>query len=275
MKLWALSDLHVGYPDNREMFARLTGHGDDWLIIAGDVCESFEDLQSVFEISTARFARVFWVPGNHELWTTTQDGPRGEDRYQRLVALCRRHGVVSPEDPYVLWPGPGGAHLIAPLFLLYDYSFCPDTVPVDRAVAWAQAQGVLCADETYLHPDPHPSRPAWCHARVAQTAPRLERAAAEAPLVLINHFPLRSDVAHVPLYPPFTIWCGTRLTHDWHTRFRASVVVSGHLHMPSTRVIDGVRFEEVSLGYPRQRRQRSSVVETYLRQILPAPGRTE
>ncbi|MYU48090.1 hypothetical protein GTV15_15710, partial [Streptomyces sp. SID7803] len=30
----------------------------------------------------------------------------------------------------------------------------------------------------------------------------------------------------------------------------------GHLHIPRTTWYDGVRFEEVSVGYPRERRQR-------------------
>ena len=44
----------------------------------------------------------------------------------------------------------------------------------------------------------------------------------------------------------------TTRTADWHTRFRAEVAVYGHLHIPRTTHYDGVRFEEVSLGYPRE-----------------------
>jgi len=54
------------------------------------------------------------------------------------------------------------------------------------------------------------------------------------------------------------------------TDYRADVVVSGHLHIRSTRWRDGVRFEEVSLGYPRQRSP-DHAVEHYLREILPGP----
>lgn len=34
-------------------------------------------------------------------------------------------------------------------------------------------------------------------------------------------------------------------------RFRAAVVGYGHLHIPRTTWYDGVRFEELSAGYPR------------------------
>ena len=51
----------------------------------------------------------------------------------------------------------------------------------------------------------------------------------------------------------------------------AKVVVAGHLHVRTTDWIDGVRFEEVSLGYPRHwRRQRG--IDGYLREILPGPA---
>jgi hypothetical protein len=68
------------------------------------------------------------------------------------------------------------------------------------------------------------------------------------------------------------LWCGTSRTEDWHTRFRARAVVSGHLHFRTTLFRHGVRFEEVSLGYPRDWRQTRGI-GWYLREILPAEGR--
>jgi hypothetical protein len=88
--------------------------------------------------------------------------------------------------------------------------------------------------------------------------------------MLVNHYPLRRDLAQLPAIPRFAIWCGTRRTHDWPQRFGASVVVSGHLHLRATRIIDGVRFEEVSLGYPREWTRRGPQ-GTGLRRILPGP----
>jgi hypothetical protein len=46
--------------------------------------------------------------------------------------------------------------------------------------------------------------------------------------------------------------------------------VHGHLHVRATHFRDGVRFEEVSLGYPRDWSVRHGVAP-YLRQILPSP----
>ena len=53
-------------------------------------------------------------------------------------------------------------------------------------------------------------------------------------------------------------------------RFRARAVISGHLHLRSTLVRHGVRYEEVSLGYPRDWRQERGLAY-YLREVLPVP----
>jgi Calcineurin-like phosphoesterase len=268
MKLWAISDLHLGHPVNRRALSEIEAHPGDWLALAGDVGETAAHLELALDALVPKFARVVWVPGNHELWTS-DGGLSGEAKYDRLVALCHDRGVLTPEDPYAQWPASSADApvVVAPLFLLYDYTFAPDDVPAERAVAWAAEEGIVCADETLLDPSPHASRPAWCAARCESTHARLMALPAGARTVLINHFPLRRDHAVLRRIPRFSVWCGTLATHDWHVRFRALAVVSGHLHIRSTRHLDGARFEEVSLGYPSQWDQDRGV-ESYLREIL-------
>lgn len=275
MRLLAISDLHLASQANRDALLALPSFGDDWLIVAGDVAERFDHMRLAFETLALRFARVIWVPGNHDLWAIPDERERpalaGEARYRALVQLAREHGIVTPEDPYRSWPGPGGPCVIAPLFLLYDYSFRPDSVGRDGVVAWAREESAVCADEMFLDPAPWPSRDAWCETRIAETEARLAQIEAGMATVLVNHFPLREDLIHIPRAPRFTPWCGTRRTEDWHRRYHALVVVTGHLHVRRTDWRDGTRFEEVSLGYPRQWDQ-SLGITPYLRTILPPPA---
>ncbi|MGH9322923.1 MAG: metallophosphoesterase family protein [Vicinamibacteria bacterium] len=275
MRLYAISDLHLGFRENREVLKGMKPHPEDWLILGGDVGESLEHLEMALEAATASFARVLWVPGNHELWSQGPNEPRGEAKYEALVALCRDYDVLTPEDPYVVWEGEGPKTTLAPLFLLYDYTFRPEHVSREGAVAWAAESGVVCADERFIDPRPYESIDAWCRALCDAAEARLEEARAGGPLVLINHFPLREDLVRLSRIPRFSIWCGTKRTEDWHVRFGATVVVSGHLHVRATDWIDGVRFEEVSLGYPRHW-DPDAEIEAYLREILPgAPNREE
>jgi predicted phosphodiesterase len=296
-RLLAISDLHVGYPENRA-YADALAPADpaDWLIVAGDVGEVFADVGFVLASLTRRFAKVIWTPGNHELWTLPSDpvALRGVARYEALVKTCRRFGVLTPEDDFPVWDGPGGPVTVAPLFTLYDYSFLPagqvtsspaaaaagragqgaDPVaaalaaidqavppgsrPADigqadgrrAAVAAARRAGISPADEGRLHADPYPSAAAWCRDRAAVTERRL--AAVDGPVVLVSHWPLlRAPVAALR-QQAFAPWCGTTLTAGWHRRPGVLAAVYGHLHIPRTTHIDGVRFEEVSVGYPRE-----------------------
>jgi hypothetical protein len=79
--------------------------------------------------------------------------------------------LVTPEDEFPVWDGPGGPATVAPLFTLYDYSFRDGGAVSDggrpAALAAARRAGIAPADEGRLHADPYPSVAAWCRDRVA------------------------------------------------------------------------------------------------------------
>jgi 3',5'-cyclic AMP phosphodiesterase CpdA len=247
---------------------------DDWLLVVGDVAERASAIRDTLATLRERFAKVVWVPGNHELWTTPKDEVqlRGQARYEHLVELCRSIDVLTPEDEYPVWEHGARPLTIAPLFVLYDYSWrTPAAEGQSREVALAQAReaGVVCTDEYFLHPDPYPSRPAWCAERLKVSTDRLDAIPAEHGTILMSHWPLHRHPTAPLYYPEFALWCGTTETEDWHLRYRAELAVYGHLHIPRTTSADGVRFEEVSLGYPREwsRRARGAVP---IRKLLTA-----
>jgi 3',5'-cyclic AMP phosphodiesterase CpdA len=271
MRLLAISDLHLNHAINRTALESIGDYPDDWLIVAGDIGEKPEHLTFAMTVLTERFAKVFWTPGNHDLWCPADDveRTRGQARYDELVAICRAFTVLTPEDPYAALPAPaaGAASaptFLCPLFCLYDYTFHPTWVT--EPLVWARDAGVVCGDEWMLHPDPWPSRGDWCDARLAYTEARLLALPRECATILVSHWPLRYDLARPPRVPRFSIWCGTLRTEDWPTRFRARHVVNGHLHMRTTLVREDVTHHEVSLGYPRDWNQ-SRGLDWYLREI--------
>lgn len=237
------------------------------------------------------------MPGNHELYTLPsqkEHGARGLAKYMECVTVARSWGVLTPEgiyrnpgqneslltgiiDPFAVWDGDGGPCLIAPIFTLYDYSFRPADIPLEKAVDWAREKDTVATDEVLLHPDPYKSRQDWCAALVDTFDAKLETALKQnpdTPIVIINHWPLREDLVNLLMVPRFSIWCGTTKTEDWHKKFKAKVVVSGHLHVRRTDWKDGTRFEECSLGYPRQWKEcleRGLDINDMLREILPGP----
>lgn len=281
MRLFAIGDLHLSYQLNRNLWAELDPHMhlDDGLILCGDIGEKAEHLTMAFSAATKSFKKVFWVPGNHELYSfgsVAEPALRGEAKYDQCVAIARKYGVLTPEDDFFVWDGEGGPHLIAPIFTLYDYSFRPDHIKTkDEALKWAEEAETVATDEYILHPDPHPSREAWCDVLVKKFEAKLHAAQKRGlPLVIINHWPLREDLVHIPRVPRFSLWCGTTKTTNWHKRFNAKVVISGHLHVRRTDWKDGVRFEECSLGYPKQWEEvvKSGMdINSLLREVLPGP----
>ena len=212
------------------------------------------------------------MPGNHELWTTSKDPMQvfGRARYDYLVNMCDEMGVVTPEHPFPVWTDEGGPATIVPMFLLYDYTFLPQGAATKaEGLAIARERNVVATDEFLLSTEPYATRDAWCRDRVADTRKRLEDLDWMTPTVLVNHFPMVREPCDAMFYPEFSLWCGTTATADWHTRYNAVCSVYGHLHIPRTTWYDGVRFEEVSVGYPREWRRRKPY--RWLRQILPDP----
>lgn len=273
--LWAVSDIHVSHNKNKPLLDRIQpSTPQDWLIVAGDVAEKSDDIRSTLTALSRRFEKVIWVPGNHELWTTVRDPVQmfGASRYDYLVTMCRELGVVTPEDPFPVWEhDESGPVTLVPMFLLYDYSFLPEGATNQaEGLKIAYDANVVCSDEFLLKPDPYLSRDAWCRARVKYTRNRLEQIEPGTPVVLINHWPLVSAPTEILRYPEFALWCGTTETASWHTDFNTVCAVYGHLHIPRTTYYDGVRFEEVSLGYPTEWEFRG-LPDKFLRQILPAP----
>jgi predicted phosphodiesterase len=279
-RLWAIADIHLSFKGNREALEKLLPYPNDDLILCGDVGETTEHCHIAFAKAKECFRKVWWVPGNHELYTMPsqkEHGLRGEAKYLECVDIARSYGILTPEDDYVLWKGEGGPVLIAPIFTLYDYSFRPDDIKLEDALAWAREKDIEATDEHLLHPDPYASRIEWCHALVEKTEAKLAAAVAEHPdtqLVIIGHWPLREDLVKLFRVPRFSLWCGTKKTEDWHNKYNAKVVISGHIHIRRTDWRDNTRFEEVSLGYPRQWQgcqDRGLDINDLLRDILPGP----
>ncbi|GAA4855645.1 metallophosphoesterase [Actinomycetospora corticicola] len=272
-RLLATSDLHVNRTDNQALVRDLhPSDPGDWLIVAGDVADKVADIRWALALLADRFEQVIWVPGNHDLWTPPGDDVQlvGPERYDHLVEVCRSLGVLTPEDAWPVFAG----HLICPMFLLYDYSWRvrPDMagLSVEDALAVAREAGVVATDEFLMASRPYDGPAAWCAARLTETRRRLSERPADLPTVLVNHWPLTELPLRVLRHPEFSLWCGTTETARWHVEHDAAAVVYGHLHVPRTTWEDGVRFEEVSVGYPREW-QRHDLLRGPLRTILPAP----
>lgn len=125
-----------------------------------------------------------------------------------------------------------------------------------ESLARAHDAGVVCSDEFLLHPDPYTSRERWCHERLRFTERRLASMAVEGmQAVFVNHLSLARQTHSSAL----TSRVCSVVRHGRDSRLAYALRRQGgclwDLHIPCSSIHDGVRFEEASLGYPRQRRR--------------------
>src|SRR5690625_2085574 len=125
--LWAVSDLHAAVKANNGRIDEIQPtNPSDWLIVAGDVAERTDLVLRVLHKLRTRFAKVIWVPGNHELFSRSTDRYRGSEKYEELVEGCRDIDVLTPENHFAVI----NSVTLAPLFNLYIYSFLAPYVSV-------------------------------------------------------------------------------------------------------------------------------------------------
>ena len=104
-RVFASSDLHVDQHGNISWVNNIdaTKFRDDVLIVAGDVGDTFQAVKAALSALVRKFRRVFFVPGNHEMWVRpdTQD-KRFADSVCKLIALqklCDDLGVdIGPAE---------------------------------------------------------------------------------------------------------------------------------------------------------------------------------
>lgn len=228
MRIYAISDLHADFRENRRLLERISTreHRGDALIVAGDIADSLAVVSDVLRSLRDRFASVFFVPGNHELWVRNDRGDSLE-KFTAVLDACRVAGVHTA-------PARAGGAWVVPLFSWYDASF--DVLGEGDAAsleAWSDRYfcrwpaGMGRIDRHFL----------------AMNDRSLRRY--DAPVITFSHFVPRTEL--VPrvqwlLFKGLPLVAGTVELDEQIRRVGAKVHVFGHTHIPEDRVIDGVRY---------------------------------
>lgn len=118
MRVFAVSDLHLDYEENKHWLAHLSSADfqADILIVAGDISDDIALIQWCFATLQAKFRRVFFVPGNHDLWVSRNPGMTSIEKFQLLCQIATDHYICMETYHY-------GSLSIVPLLGWYDYSF--------------------------------------------------------------------------------------------------------------------------------------------------------
>lgn len=239
MRVFAISDLHTDFKENMLIVERLPDDtfNEDALIVAGDVADRLEVIEYTLAVLRSKFRQVCYVPGNHELWV--RDGAYDSiEKLRRVLETCRRIDVETrPVRIDGLW--------IVPLLSWYDAAFDgEDDRDAEELEGWADFHfckwpaGVLDVCQHFLDMnEAHINCP-------------------DGPVISFSHFLPRRD-----LLPPreklrfknLPKVSGCAPLDGQIRRLKSTIHVFGHSHIKTDRVIDGVRYVNNALLYPRER----------------------
>ncbi|HEU0012983.1 MAG TPA: metallophosphoesterase [Longimicrobium sp.] len=228
MRIYAVSDLHADFRDNRQALERIppTEHREDALIVAGDIADAEAVIREVLERLLGRFREVFFVPGNHELWVRAD--PRNSlEKFAAVLRLCDELGVRTR-------PARAGGAWVVPLFSWYHADFDVRGEGLEEELeGWSDRYFCRWPDGVE-RPDRHFLELNLPHVR-----------AYDAPAVTFSHFVPRPDLLPPARYLRFRglpLVAGTAALDEQVRGIGAAVHVFGHTHIPADRVIGGVRY---------------------------------
>jgi predicted phosphodiesterase len=239
MRVFALSDIHIDYETNANWVAgvSMADYRDDVLILAGDVTDKLPLLDWCLSTLVNRFARVLFVPGNHELWVIRDGG--GKDSLQKFDEVCKV--VESSGASMQPFRAPGLS--IFPLLGWYDYSFGEPSEELKavwmdyRACRWPAG---------YTDKDVTAHFAGFNDERAGTTT---------GTVITYSHFLPRIDL--MPAYIPkvhrlvYPVLGSTQL--DLQLRALGSKLhVYGHSHVNRKVKIDGVAYVNNAFGYPSE-----------------------
>jgi predicted phosphodiesterase len=254
MRIYAISDLHTDFGENLRMVRRLSPHtySRDALLVAGDIADRIEVIEETLFLLSAKFRKVFYVPGNHELWVRF-DGCDSFEKLRRVLSLCRRLGVhVEPARAGGVWVVP----------LLSWYETRPEQLGAEAACeleAWADFYFCSWPEAAGSVPD----------LLLRMNVPSLRRY--DGGVITLSHFVPRRDLLPDTSELSFKALPQVAVCRRLDEQLRAVgslVHVFGHTHIPCDRVVDGVRYVQNAFGYPPRKDDSSFPVK----QVWPPAG---
>lgn len=237
-RLFATGDLHADFADNWSWLKQVprTGLKDAALVVAGDIGHRLQLVEDTLQLLGTRFGRLFFVPGNHDLWVEVGVS----DSLQKmtgLLGICQRLGVKTRSAAVA------GVQVV-PLYSWYETGFGREA-GAKLPKGWADKR--YCRWPSGLGP-------------VARYMDELNQDEAGGEDVLsFSHFVPRLDLlppAPVLRFKALPQVAGSHLIEARLRRLGSRLHFFGHTHIRCDRRLEGVRYVQEGLGYPRERRNR-------------------
>ena len=236
MRLFATSDLHTDYKENFRWLQEISDSDylNDALIVAGDISDRPEIIRDTLQLLRSKFRYLLFTPGNHELWVRGVEYDSIE-KLQRVLQLCANLNVItSPVRFDDFW--------VVPLFSWYDGGF------ESARLGWADFH--FCKWPSNATP--------LSDYFLRLNEPHLKTY--DAPVITFSHFLPREDLLPPKEYLRID-WLGSvsvcAALDNQIRQLGSTVHVCGHTHTRVDREIDGVRYIQNAVRYPKERNAES------------------
>ncbi|MEJ2612344.1 MAG: metallophosphoesterase [Candidatus Thiodiazotropha sp.] len=242
MRIFTVSDIHTNYQENNRWVNSLSNFDftDDCLLLAGDISDSVECIDRCFLQLTKKFRKLFYVPGNHELWVHNNAQENSVERFQKLLDLAQEYGVITQQKSF-------GTTTIIPLFSWYDLKFgaLKDTL----RNRWMDFSN--CKWPEGLDNNPEAQNSYFLQKN------KIEHIPSSRHVITFSHFLPRIDVMpnYIPhrfrdIYPVL----GSPLLDQQIRSLQSKIHIYGHSHVNHKTVIDGIQYINNAFGYPSEAR---------------------
>lgn len=239
MKVFALSDIHVDYSVNRKWMLSLSAwdYREDVLILAGDVTDNLPLLEQSLSSLCAKFRKVLFVPGNHDLWILRDRLGTSFDKFQKVIEVAENCGASTRVADF-------GRLSVVPLFGWYDLSFGQPSQELEnewadfRACRWPDGCSLADIGEYFSN----------------RNRDRL-RISNEI-VISFSHF-----LPHIELMPSYVPQAQRRLYPVLGSAalgaevaaLNPTIHVYGHSHLNLQVEYGGIKYVNNAFGYPAER----------------------
>jgi calcineurin-like phosphoesterase family protein len=237
MRVFAVSDLHTDFAENRRRLQQIssTSYSRDALVVAGDIADDLRIIDWTLRKLRSQFNKVFYVPGNHELWV--RDGEYDSiEKFRQVLHLCDDIGIYTR-------PGRAGKTWIVPLFSWYESDYDRQgEADVSSLEGWADFYfckwpvGMGSVSEYFLSLN---------ESRIKEY---------DGPVITLSHFlPRRELLPAVERlsFKGLPLVAGTLALDRQVRTLNAVTHVFGHSHIDFDQVIEEVRYIHHAFDYPR------------------------